>query len=223
MPSRSQTSGTRERLPAGIFASMKSSLSFFCAGSPNGRKRSPGRRLRTASGGLRLRKSSATRSGSAPKARGSNPAGVLRRRAVRVSPHGRATRPGTCRAIGRPRGSRAAAPAVARASTRPAPSLRQLTPPGRSHERAPVPGAMSASTCRLEKSAGVRATSRRASSSARDSTAGCVAASSSPLKAYRRAPAAATPRTRVESVSMKSASRRSCSASVQSRSTIRGL
>ncbi len=200
---------------------MRTSLSFFSAGMPNGWKRSPCRRARTTRGGLRLSRSSATRHGSAPKARGSNLAGRERVRAVTEPPPGSATLPGSGRGT-HPRPADAGADDE-RCRTRPAPSLLQVTPPGTSQERAPLPAARSASTWRLEKSAGRRATVRNAVSSARERIAGCVEASIPGVKAYRWSPAAAVSSSLADWISILSLSCCSISASFPSRSTMRGL
>lgn len=175
MPRRSQTSGTRDRCPAGIPASMSSSFSFFSPASPSGLKRSPGRRPRTVNGGWNLARSRATRSGSAPNFLGSKPAGRRIARAVRIPPPGSVTLPGT--ASGEAGGDAPSRAAAAREMSSPEPSRRAATPPGRSHLRLPGPVASNASTWRPEKSARAAAASRSADSSARDSTAGGVSAS----------------------------------------------
>lgn len=191
MPSLSQTSGTRGRSAAGVPASIINSLSFLSAGKPSGRKRSPGRRPRTVRGGRTLAKSRATRPGSAPKARGSNPAGRARTRAVTAPAPGSAARPGTGSAtlLSPGTGRRGAAD---RKRVNPDPSLWPRTPPGRSHDRAPgLPAASRVSTWRLEKSAGSRATARSAASRARESTAGCAVFRTPAPNRYRCGPAAA--------------------------------
>lgn len=200
---------------------MNNSLSFFSPGMPRGLSRSPGRRPRTVKGGSSRSRSSATRLGSAPKSRGSKPAGHRRARAVTEPPPGRPTRPGTPRAARGRRAGTARAPAWQ--SRSPAPSRWPRTPPGRSQLRPPAPGETSASMWRREKSAGAPATVRSAASSARDNTAGGVRASNRGGKRNLRGPAAAAASGRAARCSSRSLSRRSISPRALRRSTMRGL